>query len=368
VIFLRLFIPGPVSVPESVVKAMEKEMIGHRGKEFSEIFAQVKENLQKVLYTKNRVLISTSCGSGLMEGAIRNCVNENVLMIECGAFGKKWVDIAKACGKNTDVLSIEAGKAVKAEQVKQKLEEAKKNGKNYEAICVTHNETSTGVMNHLEELAPIIKESGALFCVDAVSSMGGARIPVDELGIDVCLTSSQKCFSLPPGLSFASVSEKVLEKAKTVKGKGYYFDFVELAKEYDANQTPYTPAVSLIFGLRQRLEEMMSEGLDNIWEKHEGFANETQNWAKGNGLSLFSEKEYESKTVTCIENTKKINLEEIKKKIKAKGYVMDTGYRKMNEDLIKAGKPETFRIPHMGALTMQELKGYLECLAEEMRK
>jgi aspartate aminotransferase-like enzyme len=364
---VRLFIPGPVSVPESVTKAMEKEMIGHRGKEFSEIFAQAKENLQKVLYTKNRVLISTSCGSGLMEGVIRNCVNENVLMAECGAFGKKWVDIAKSCGKNVDVLSFEAGKGIKAEGLKQKLEEAKRIGKNYDAVCITHNETSTGVMNRLNELAPIVKESGALFCVDAVSSMGGARIPVDELGIDVCLTSSQKCFSLPPGLSFASVSENVLEKARTVKGRGYYFDFIELAKEHDANQTPYTPAVSLIFGLKQRLEDMLAEGLDNIWAKHEGFAKETQNWAGNKGLNLFAEEGYRSVTVTCIENTKKINLEEIKKKVKAKGYVMDAGYRKLNEDLNKAGKADTFRVPHMGDLTLGELKMYLDVLAEEMK-
>jgi len=359
---MRLFIPGPVSVSNNIVQAMDKEMIGHRGKEFAEIFGECSSGLKKVFQTNNRVLISTSSGTGLMEAAIRNCVNENVLMVECGAFGKKWVDIAKACGKNVDVLHVEAGKAVTYEELEKKLSEKK-----YEAVCVTHNETSTGVANDLKDLTPLIKEHGALYCVDTVSSMGGANIAVDEIGIDVCLTSSQKCFSLPPGLSFASVSEKALEKSKTVKGKGYYFDFVELAKEYDTNQTPYTPAVGLIFGLKEQLKGMLSEGMPSVWARHEAFASETQKWATSHGLGLFAEQKHRSVTVTCVENSKKANLEEVKKKVKAKGYVMDAGYRKLNDDLIAKGKNETLRIPHMGNLTMVELKAYLDCLTEEMK-
>ena len=361
-ICLRLFIPGPVSVSSEIVKAMEKEMIGHRGKEFAEIFGECTNGLKKVFCTSNRVLISTSSGTGLMEGAIRNCVDKNVLMIECGAFGKKWVDVAKSCGKEVDILHVEPGKAVTKEALAAKLV-----GKKYEAICVTHNETSTGVENPLFEIAPLIKEHGALFLVDSVSSMGGAQIKVDELGIDVCLTSSQKCFSLPPGLSFASVSERALEKSKTIKDKGYYFDFVELAKEYDANQTPYTPAVSLIFGLRAQLAKMNSEGMDSVWEKHNKFAEITQTWAKENGMTIFAEEGHRSKTVSCISNTNKVNLEEVKKRVKAKGYVMDAGYRKLNDELIAKGLPDTLRIPHMGNLTIEELKAYLNCLAEEMK-
>jgi len=359
---MKLFIPGPVSIGEEVNKAMQKEMIGHRGKEFAEIFGECSSGLKKVFQTNNRVLISTSSGTGLMEGAIRNCVNNDVLMVECGAFGKKWVDIAKACGKNVDVLHAEAGKAVTKEALEEKI-----NAKKYEAVCITHNETSTGVENPIAELAPIIKESGALLCVDSVSSMGGAKIEVDNWGIDVCLTSSQKCFSLPPGLSFASVSESALEKSKTVKGKGYYFDFVELAKEYDTNQTPYTPAVGIIFGLKAQLERMMNEGMDNVWTRHERMAKTTQDWAMSLGMSMFAEERYRSKTVTCISNTKKANLEEVKKKLKAKGYVMDAGYRKLNDDLIAKGKPDTLRIPHMGNLSVEELKKYLDAIAEEMK-
>jgi predicted phosphoserine aminotransferase len=357
----RLFIPGPISVEETTMQAMHREMIGHRGKEFQELFGVCAQGLQKILYTKNRVLISTSSGSGLMEGAIRNCVNENVLMLSCGAFGKKWYDIAKSTGKKVDLLEVPAGKGFRAEELKKKLSEKK-----YEAICVTHNETSTGVTNHLEELAPIVKEHGALFLVDAVSSMGGSKIEVDKLGIDVCITSSQKCFGLPPGLSFASVSEAALNKAKTIQGRGFYFDFIELAKEYDTNQTPYTPAVGLFFGLKERIIAMEKEGIENVFIRHALLAKTTQEWAKSKGLDLFAEEGYRSNTVTCILNTKKINLEEVKKKVKARGYVMDAGYRKLNDDQIKAGKPDTFRIPHMGQLSVEELKKYLTVLEEEM--
>lgn len=359
---MRLFIPGPVSVSEETMQAMQKEMIGHRGKEFAEIFKECSDGLKKVFCTNNRVLISTSSGTGLMEGAIRNCVEKSVLMIECGAFGKKWVQVAQSCGKEVDVIHVEAGKAITKEALAQKLAQKK-----YEAVCVTHNETSTGVENPLEEISPLIKEHGALFLVDSVSSMGGAQIKVDEWKIDVCLTSSQKCFSLPPGLSFASVSESALEKSKTIKDKGYYFDFVELAKEYDTNQTPYTPAVGLIFGLRAQLAKMNAEGMDSVWKRHEEMSQQTQEWALSNGMTIFSEEGHRSKTVTCISNEKKINLEEVKKKVKAKGYVMDAGYRKLNNELLAAGKADTLRIPHMGNLTKEELQAYLDCLAEEMK-
>ncbi|OQA31820.1 MAG: phosphoserine aminotransferase [archaeon ADurb.Bin336] len=359
---MKLFIPGPVSVSNEIMQSMQREMIGHRGKEFANIFEECSKGLKKVFCTNNRVLISTSSGTGLMEGAIRNCVEKNVLMIECGAFGKKWVQVAKACGKEVDVLQVQKGNAVSKEELEKKLSEKK-----YEAVCVTHNETSTGVENPLKEIAPLIKEHNALFLVDSVSSMGGAKIEVDEWGIDVCLTSSQKCFSLPPGLSFASVSEGALEKSRTIKDKGYYFDFVELAKEYDSHQTPYTPAVGLIFGLITQLERMLKEGMENVWARHEELAKQTQEWAIKNEMKLFAQSGHRSKTVTCISNEKRINLEEVKKKVKEKGYVMDAGYRKLNEELLASGRADTMRIPHMGNLNSKELQEYLDCLEEAMK-
>ncbi len=360
---MKLYIPGPVSVSERINQAISSEMISHRSKEFRSLFVEIKRDLQKLLYTKNRVLVSTSSGSGLMEGAIRNCVEKNVLICVSGAFGKKWGEIAKKCGKNVDLLEVQPGKAITPEVLKQKLLEKK-----YEAVCITHNETSTGITNPIEELAPIVKEHEALLLVDAVSSMGGTKIEVDKLEIDVCLASSQKCFALPPGLSVASVSENALKKAETISDKGYYFDFVELAKNYDKDETPYTPAVGLMIGLKEKLRDIMDEGLDERFQRHKVLAETTQNWAKTRGFELFSDEKYLSNTVTCIKNTKKIDLSAIKQKMLTKGYFIDTGYRKLNEELIKNGEPDTFRIAHMGDLTIRDLNEMLSCFEETERE
>jgi aspartate aminotransferase-like enzyme len=356
---MKLYIPGPVNVSERITNATNCDMISHRCPEFREMFSEIKNGLQKILFTKNKVLISTSSGSGLMEGAIRNCVNQDVLVCVSGAFGKKWADIAIACGKNVDILENEYGKPIDENKLREKLKEKK-----YEAVCITHNETSTGITNPVEELSKIVKENGALVLVDAVSSMGGAKIEVDKLGLDVCLASSQKCFALPPGLSVVCVSDAALKKAEIVKGKGYYFDFIELAKNYDKDETPYTPAVGLMIGMKEKIRDILEEGIEERFSRHKLLADTTRQWAKENGFELFADEKYLSNTVTCIRNTKNLNLSDLKKRMLEKGYFMDTGYRKLNEYLAKNGEPDTFRIAHMGDLKVEELKEMLTCFEE----
>jgi aspartate aminotransferase-like enzyme len=198
--------------------------------------------------------------------------------------------------------------------------------------------------------------------------MCGTKIEVDKLGLDVCLASSQKCFGLPPGLAFASVSEKTIEKSKTISDKGYYFDFVELAKEYDENQTPYTPAVGLMFALREQLNEIEKEGIEERFARHLKLKEITHAWIKENGFTLFSDENYSSNTITCISNTKKVDLSLLKKKMMEKDYFIDTGYRKLNDELLEEGKNETFRIPHMGDLREEELKEFLTKLSETINQ
>ncbi|MDD4250690.1 MAG: alanine--glyoxylate aminotransferase family protein [Candidatus ainarchaeum sp.] len=356
---MKLFIPGPISVSEEIAITQTKEMISHRSSEFKELMKECSEGLQNILYTKNRVLISTSSGSGFMEGAIRNTVNKKVLVCVCGAFGKKWAQIATSCGKEVTILNFKEGNAINKEELKNALTK-----NDFEAVCITLNETSTGIENNLEELVPIIREqnNNILILVDAVSGMGGTRIHVDKLGLDVCLASSQKCFALPPGLAFASVSEKVLEKAITIKDRGYYFDFVELAKEYDENQTPYTPAVGLMFALQEQLKLIKKEGIEERFNRHKKLKEITHAWVRDNGFFIFSDEKYSSNTITCINNTKKIDLSKLKKAMITKGYFIDTGYRKLNEKLLSEGKDETFRIPHMGELSEEELHKFLDTL------
>jgi aspartate aminotransferase-like enzyme len=350
---MKLFIPGPVNVSKKILDKTSQELISHRSQEFRNLFSETTKNLQKILYTKNRVIISTSSGSGLMEGAIRNSVKEKVLVCVTGAFGKKWASIAKNCGKKVEILEVKPGQAITKQLLEEQLEKQE-----YEAVCITHNETSTGITNPIEELAPIIKNKKMLLLVDAVSSMAGTKIEVDKLKIDVCIASTQKCFALPPGLSVASISEETIEKAKTINDRGYYFDFIELTKNYDKNETPYTPAIGLIQGMNEKIKEIIEEGIENRFEKHKKLAKETREWAKKNGFELFSEEKYSSNTITCIKNNK-LKMQEIKEQMKKKGYLIDTGYRKLNEELIKKGENETFRIPHMGDLTIEELKEML---------
>jgi len=360
---MKLFIPGPISVEKETLSLMQNEMISHRSDAFRELMKDCEEGLQKVFQTQNPVIISTSSGSGLMEGAIRNCVNKKVLVCSCGAFGKKWAQIAEDCDKEVEVLKAENGCAVHAEELAKAMK-----GKGFEAVCITHNETSTGVQNNLEELAGIVKENGALLLVDSVSSMAGANIPVDKIGIDVCITSSQKCFALPPGLAFASVSKSAMDKAQTVKGRGYYFDFVELLKNLEKNETPYTPALTFFYALAGKVKEIEKEGIENRFARHKKMSEMAREWAIKNEFTLFAEKGYQSNTVTCISNTKKVDMKAVKKEMQKKGYFIDTGYRKMNETLAEKGKDETFRIPHMGELTISEFSEFLEKLSETIKE
>ncbi|MDD3084027.1 MAG: aminotransferase class V-fold PLP-dependent enzyme, partial [Candidatus ainarchaeum sp.] len=185
---------------------------------------------------------------------------------------------------------------------------------------------------------------------------------------DVCLASTHKCFGLQPGIAFESISQEALEKAKTINDRGYYFDFVELAKEYDLEQTPYTPAISLMFALKEQLKIIFEEGLENRFERHKKLKKIVHEWIEENGFELFSEKKYSSNTITCINNTKKIDLKKLKQKMQEKGYFIDTGYRKLNEKLVEEGKNETFRIPHMGDITEEEFKNFLNELKKTMEE
>ncbi|MBN1156872.1 alanine--glyoxylate aminotransferase family protein, partial [Candidatus Woesearchaeota archaeon] len=218
--YKKLFIPGPIEVRSDVLKAMSAPLMGHRTNDFKKLMEAIKPKMQQVMMTNNRCLLSTSSGSGFMEATVRNCVGKKVLNTVCGAFSKKWHDIAVRCGKNAERLDVEWGKAIKPEMVDEKLA----NG-DFDSVCVTHNETTTGVLNPLPEIAKVVKNyPDVLLFVDAVSSLGGIKIETDELGLDVCLASTQKALGLPPGFAVASVSDTALKRAETIPGRGYYFD------------------------------------------------------------------------------------------------------------------------------------------------
>ncbi|MFH1591273.1 MAG: alanine--glyoxylate aminotransferase family protein [archaeon] len=355
---MTLFIPGPVEVDDEILHEMSRPQIGHRSASCKELLAAIRPGLKKLFSTDDEVLISTSSGSGFWEAAIRSCVNKRVLHTINGAFSKKWADVSERCGREVERITYDWGKAVKPEDVDKALSEGK-----YEAFCMVHNETSTGVASDLAAISVVMaKHPDVLWFVDAVSSFAGISIETKDLGIDFCLASSQKALALPPGIAVAAVSGKAFEKAETVEGRGYYFDILELKKMIEKDQTPYTPSIPHLYALRCQLERIDKEGLARRYARHRELAKTTREWIKVQGFSLFSEEGFHSDTVSCIENTKGVDFAAIKTKMAEKGYAIDTGYRKLNEKLDKEGKNTTFRIPHMGDLTLEGLRTYLDAL------
>jgi predicted phosphoserine aminotransferase len=348
----KLFIPGPIEVRDSILQAQTKPMIGHRGKPFEDLFARIQGKLRQVFYTSSRVLLSTSSGTGLWEGAARNCVTDDpsrgVLATVCGAFSERWADVFERNGKATTVIEVEQGKAIKPEMLRAAI---KAHPTPFDAVAIVHNETSTGVMNPLADLVAVVKELSpeTFILVDAVSSLAGVKIDFDGLGLDVLLTSSQKCFGLPPGLAFAAVSDRAMARAKTIKNRGYYFDFIELDKFLQKNNTPATPAISLMYALDQQLADMFAEGLENRFARHAHLAGLTREWAAARGFGMFAERGYESDTVTCIANTRNIDVSALNKFLATKHMHLSDGYGTL--------KNKTFRIAHMADLTAADMQG-----------
>jgi len=351
---LKLFTPGPVFVPERIRAELSKPNDTHRSQPYEEMHEKATQKLQELLFTDNECFIFTSSATGIMEACMRNLLkdDEKGLIFSAGAFGDRWYDIGLANGKDVHKESIEWGKAVKPEIVKEALSK-----ENYSVVFLQSNETSTGVYNPLDELIPLIKESGALVCVDATSSMAGIKLEVDKLGIDVCLASVQKCFALPPGLAVASISDQALEQSETVESRGYYFDFQNMLKKNKKHQTPTTPPIPQIRALLAQLEYIIEEeGLEERFKRHKMLAKRTKIWVRDISLDMFSEDGFESNTVSTIRNSLDLNISELLTRMLVKGYRIVNGYGQLAD--------KTFRIGHMGEITLKELEEMLKVLTD----
>ena len=343
--YKKLFIPGPTHVVDEVLEAMAVPMIGHRDSLYSDMHGEVVEKLKKLLYTDNRIYLSTSSSTGMMEGAIRNCVKTKALMTDCGAFSKRWAQIATANGKETEVIKVEMGEAVTPEMVDEKLAQG-----GFDTVCITHNETSTGVTNPLKEIAALVKEKypDVLVLVDAVSIMSGAEIRVDDWDLDIVLAGTQKAFALPPGLCVISVSDAAFERSQNMENKGYYFDFVALEGKAVKNQTPATPAVSLINALNVQMDRILTEGVENRFARHAEMAKYVQDWARKHFELYADDERYLSPTITNIKNTRGISVVDLNKELAKRGAMLSNGYGTLKE--------KAFRIAHMGDLQLEDLK------------
>lgn len=343
-----LMIPGPTPVPEQALLALSKHPIGHRSGDFSKIMAEVTENLKWLHQTQNDVLCLTVSGTGAMEAGIINFLSpgDRVLVGTNGKFGERWAEVCTAYNLNVDTVTTEWGKALDPEKIREKLE-ADKN-KEIKAVIVTHSETSTGVINDLETINRYVKEHGeALIIVDAVTSLGAANVPIDEWGLDVVCSGSQKGYMIPPGLGFVAVSAKAWEAYKTAKLPRYYLDLGKYRKDAAKNTTPFTPPVNLFFALQASLQMMQKEGLENIFTRHQRLMNATRAAVKALNLPLYGPDESASPAITAVAPVG-VDAEKVRATMKKQFDIVLAG----GQDHLKG---KVFRIGHLGFVSERDI-------------
>lgn len=350
---LKLFIPGPVEVHPDVLKACATPMIGHRGADYETLHADVRDKLRRMLDVPppHRVFLYTSSATGAMESAARCLSSKRILSCACGAFSERWAEIVKENGKAGDVYPVEWGQPNLPEEIDRRLATGA-----YDALTLVHNETSTGLMNPLADIAAVMKKyPDVTFCVDAVSSMAGVEIPFAKLGIDFLFAGTQKAFGLPPGLTVVAVSDRALKKAAGIPGRGHYFDPVQFAKYDDKNQTPETPVLPLIFALNAQLDRMIQDGFAARYARTLEMARTCRAWAQER-FGIFPAAGYESVTLTAVRNTRKISVAKLNAELARRGVTISEGYGKI--------KDASFRIAHMADITMADLTGLLGTIDE----
>ena len=353
----RMFVPGPVDVDDEVLQAQAQPMIPHRSKEFEVIFRRASEKAQQLFFTQYRVFLTASSGTGLQEAAVRNFVDRKVLSCVNGAFADRWYEVAISNGKDAEKLAFEWDQPIAPERVAA----AVKTG-GFEALTIVHNETSTGMQNPVKEVAEAVHavSPDMLILVDAVSSLGGAKIEMDTWSLDMVLTSSQKAIALPPGLGLGAVSDRAMKKAEKVENRGWYFDLVRMEKHRLKDSSPATPAMSLIFALDLQLDRILAEGLENRFARHSAMAKRVQEWAEAHDLSMYAPEGYRSQTVTTLKNERGIDISDLNSFLKARGMRIANGYGPL--------KNITFRIAHMGEIHMGDVDSLLEAMEEYLKK
>ncbi|WP_422124158.1 pyridoxal-phosphate-dependent aminotransferase family protein [Planococcus sp. X10-3] len=341
-----LRIPGPSPIPPSVNRAMAQPMIGHRGESTSELLADIRPKLKRVFGTQQEVLILTASGTAGLEAAVINAVaaGEEVLVIVTGAFGERFADICRAYNIVAHIIETEWGKAARPSEISDIL----KAHKGIKAVFMTYCETSTGVLNPVKELAAEIRQhSEALVIVDGVSCIGGVATKMDEWELDIVVSGSQKAFMLPAGLAFIGVSERAWSKIETNRQPRFYLDLIKHRDELQKNSTPYTPALSLLFGLQKALELIEEEGLENVYARHLLMMKMTRAAFKELGIPLLTADEDASPTVTAIKPGD-FDAEELRKILKKEFAMEVAGGQKILAKKI-------FRIGHMGYCSPADL-------------
>lgn len=353
----KYFVPGPTWVRPEILAEMTRPMIGHRSSEFKELFRRINPGLKELFATSQTTFVMTASGTGVMQAALENCVARRVLVTTCGAFSERWYNIAESLGYEVDRLDAGWGKAVGPDDLADHL--ARHQRAHYDAVTITHNETSTGVTNDVGALAAVVREEApdALVLVDAVSSLGGIPVEFDRWGADVCMASVQKCIALPPGITVVAVSDIALAHAKKHPYRGTYFDFVAYKEKADDDSVPSTPSIPHFYALAAQLDHILrEEGLAARFERHRLMRELTQQ-RTARYAKLASDPAFASNSVTAVSPV--LPPETIRAEMKKRGYTLGGGYG--------IWKDTTFRIGHMGDIPFADLEAMLDVLGEVTR-
>jgi aspartate aminotransferase-like enzyme len=351
--FGTFFLPGPTEVHPSVLAAMVQPMIPHRGRAFEALFARLQEGLRDVFRTTRPVFVSSSSATGLMEAAIRCAPPGRVLALVNGAFSERFAEIARRCGRDTDVVRGTWGGVADPDEAARQFAAHR-----YAAVTVVHSETSTGALTDVRAVQALARAHGALCLVDSVTGVGGAPLEFDAWELDFALTGSQKALALPPGLAFAVASEEYMRHAAEAPARGVYFDLVEFARYAERHQTPNTPALSLLYAAERQIGRIREETVEGRWARHRAMAEAAWAWADGlrarfgDAFGALATPGQRSPTVTAITLPPALPSARVTAAVAARGFTIGGGYG--------AVKDSTFRIGHMGDHTPD---GLAACLA-----
>lgn len=350
-----LLLPGPTPIPDRVARAMNRPMINHRGTEFKTIMEDVIAGIKKVYRTTANLLIYPASGTGGLEAAVVNFVSpgDKVLAISIGVFGDRFAAIAQTFGAEVEKLDFAWGSGADPELVKARLAQ----DKNHEikAVLITHNETSTGAFNDIKAIREAMGDHPALMLVDAVSGLAAIELKMDEWKLDVVISGSQKAFMIPPGLSFLAFSEKAYKVYQKNTNTRYYWDLSQGLKYQEKGQTPFTPPISLYFGLHEALQMMTEEGLDHVIARHKAYRDMVRASVKAMGLKLLTEDKYASSAVTSVIAPEKIGANAIRKMMHEEFNIILAGGQQSLDNVI-------FRIGHLGYVRELDLLSVLAAL------
>jgi aspartate aminotransferase-like enzyme len=364
--FGTFFLPGPTEVRPEVLAAMTRPMIAHRGAEFEALYARCDAGLRRVFRTRRPVFISSSSATGLMEGGVRCAPAGRVLAVVNGAFSERFAEIARACGREVDVLAVPFGRAADPDDVARRLDAGR-----YAAVTVAHSETSSGALTDVVAVGAAARAHGARCLVDSVTALGAAPLDFDASELDFVLTGSQKALGLPPGLAFAAATEGYMADARAAADRGRYFDLVEFEAFAAKRQTPNTPAIPLLYALEAQLTRTVGtdgdasaapEPIEARWARHQALADATYAWVDAHtarfGIAVLAPAGERSPTVSAITLPAGTDPAAVVAAVKRRGYVVGGGYG--------AGKATTFRVGHMGDHTLDGLAGCLAACADAL--